>query len=101
MIGKWKIVAAVPFAIAIGACSSSHSNVDTAAGSLSTDTASTLTPAPSTPTPGIDTGMVMDTTKKKADSTHADSLKNDSTHKAASNKTTRHKKGKTTTKKPY
>lgn len=98
MIGNWKILAAVPLAIAIGACSSRSSNTDTAAGTLSTDTA--LTPAPSIPTPGMDTGMVLDTTKKKADSTHADSLK-DSTHKAKSS-TYKHKSTKkgSTTKKP-
>jgi len=102
MIGNWKILAAVPFAIAIGACSSRNSNVDTAAGSLSTDTATTFTPAPSTPLPSMDTGMVLDTTKKKADSTHADSLKNDSTHKAKTAKASTHRssKKKSTTKKP-
>lgn len=100
MIGNWKILAAVPLAIALGACSSHSANTDTAAGTLSTDTATTLTPAPSVPTPGIDTGMALDTSKKKADSTHADSLK-DSTHKATS-KTYKHKGAKkgSTTKKP-
>ena len=100
MIGNWKILAAVPFAIALAACSSRSSNTDTAAGSLYTDTATSLTPAPSTPTPGIDTGMVLDTTKKKADTTHADSLK-DSTKQAKSGTTAAHKntKKKSATKK--
>ena len=98
MIGNWKIFAAVPFAIAIGACSShNNSNVDTAAGSLSPDTATSVTPAPSTPLPGADTGMVLDTTKKKADTTHADSTHKASTH----HKYAKHKNGKaSTTKKP-
>lgn len=99
MIGNWKFLAAVPFAIAIAACSSKNSNVDTAAGTLSPDTSTMVTPAPSTPTPGVDTGMVMDTTKKKADSTRADSLKNDTTHKAKSGKASTHKH-RSTTKKP-
>lgn len=97
MIATWKILAAVPFAIVIGACSSRSSYTDTAAGSLSTDTASSLAPLPSVPTPGMDTGMVMDTTKKRADSTRADSLKKDSAYKAKSGTTAKHK---STTKKP-
>ena len=93
MIGKWNILAAVPFAFAIGACSSHESSVDTAAGTLSTDTSMMMTPAPSTPTPGIDTGMVLDTTKQ-ADSAYADSLKKDTTKKAMSGNASTKKKAK-------
>ena len=100
MIGKWKLVTAVPLALAIGACSSRTSNADTAAGSLSVDTSTSLTPAPSTPTPGMDTGMVLDTTRKKADTTHADSLKKDSAYKATSHSPAKHKTKTKSTRKP-
>ena len=100
MIGKWKLVTAVPLALAIGACSSRTSNADTAAGSLSVDTSTSLTPAPSTPAPGMDTGMVLDTTRKQADTTHADSLKKDSAYNATGHSSPKHKTRTKSTRKP-
>lgn len=97
MIVNWRILAAVPFALAIGACSSHSSNTDTAAGVLPGDTSTTLAPTPTIPNPGIDTGMVLDTTKQ-ADSTRADSVKNDSTQESKTATTKHHnttKKGTT------
>lgn len=102
MTGKWQLLAAVPLALAIAACSSRTSNADTAAGMLPGDTSTTLAPTPAIPTPGIDTGMILDTTKAMTDTTRADSLAKDSTQKAAADTSKQHKTTKkTATRKPH
>ena len=94
MTGKWNVLTAAALAAAIGACSSRTSNTDTAAGLLPGDTSTTLAPTPSIPNPGIDTGMVLDTTGNAADSSRADSVKSvkrDTTHQSAAGGSKQHK----------